>query len=349
MLALLLGEYFYLQLAIRDSSIVRRAIRELKIMEDINVVEFLKRSQKPSIEFSFYRAYDFLGKKGGFFDLTPISSLDCIPYWQIYDTKNTPDIKQNIEMASASMFNRYMNEFVRYGASIPAYGVTIQNVQPQTLDIQANAGSDLELNFDRVKVIEKTNFNHQVPIGLFHEYDIAKVNLIDANVIRNAVNDGINSAGLSSSGSKTNRAACPSACPSEDEVFQEINGMTIFDGENLLKTKISEKITDLKNNLNTILAGTNIQVNFDSIETDSQITPSCSDDLTAESCDAVNYYCKKTCDFAFVGVANVLVSVENTTMKYLIGNEPKTAPLKFRIVDGTQTIVPNTNVCTETI
>lgn len=47
--------------------------------------------------------------------------------------------------------------------------------------------------------------------------------------------------------------------------------------------------------------------------------------------------------------ANVLVTIENKDTEYLVENEPKTIPLKFRIIDGNLITTPPTDVCRETL
>ena len=341
-IAFLVAEFFYLQLGLRDSAIVRRTLRDIKISEDINIMEFLKRAQKPSIEYSFYETYEFLGKRGGFLDLTQISSYDCIPYWQNYNTKNLPDIKQNIEKTSTLIFDMYMNVFKNYGIYTPNYMVLIEDVQPpypQTINIQANSQEDIELTFEKIKVIEKSSFTHQVPIDLFQEYKVAKENLIDTDNIKKTVDEGITSAGLISAGSKTECGVCPS----DEDVFIEINGKGFSVAKNDIKNSIIEKTSNLKNNL--VSTGLEIDIQPDVA---SEITSSCVDTI-GDSCDSEKNWCTKTCNFVFTGVSDVAITVENKTMKYLIGNEFKSIPLKFKIIDGSLTVTPNTNDCGETI
>ena len=348
-LAFLVAEFFYLQAGIRDSAIVRRTFTDIKIIEDINKMEFLKRSQKTSLEFSFHKTYEFLGKRGGFSDLSQIPSYDCIPYWQNYTTKNLPDIKQNMEKTSASFFGVYMNVFRDAAMTIPSYEILIEDVQPpypSTLNIQAKSSDNIELNFEKVNIIEKSNFNYQVPIGLFQEYQVAKENFIDTDIIKktvdDSINDVINSNGLLSTGSKTD---C--GCPSEDAVFTEANKISFTDAKNLIRNNIINKISELQQNVNDKLIGTDIEIK---IEPDviSEITPHCVDTL-GDSCGDDKNLCTRTCNFDFTGFSNVMITVENKNVKYLIGNELKTAPLKFRIIDGSLTIIPSTNGCTENI
>lgn len=346
-LALLICELIFLQVGIRDSAIVRRTTREIKIIENINNMEFLKRAQKPSVGFSFYKAYDFLGKRGGLSDLTNVFSYDCAPYLQNYTTKIIPDLKKNIEITSSLIFNKYMDVFVSKGLSPTDYGVTVEDVQPpypQTLNIDVNCPDNLKIVFEKIQIIEKSNFKHQVPIGLFQEYELAKENLIDTDAIKKTVDDGINSVStnLVLSGSKTD---C--GCPSEEDVFKEINnGKSFSDTNNDIKNEIITKTSDLQQNLNSNL-GPTIEIKIEP-EITTEIKKNCVD-TPGDSCDNGNNYCTKNCNFILTAASNVNISVMNNGMKYFVGEEYKKIPFIFRIIDGNLLITPPTNDCAETI
>lgn len=197
MLTLLVVEMILLQIGIRDSEIVRRTLIEVTILEKINNIEFLKRSQKSALKYSFYGAYDFLGKRGGYLNLNNVQSYDCIPYWRIYDTTIIPDLKDNIEQTTSIIFNDYMDVFRSTEMIVPYYEINIQNVFPlysQVMDIEIDTPDDLMFKKEKLRIIEKSVFSHDIPSGLSQEYNIGDENFIQKDSIKKAVEDGINSA-----------------------------------------------------------------------------------------------------------------------------------------------------------
>lgn len=297
-LVLLVCWFIYLQLGIRDTGFSRRVARETIVIEDINKMEILKRAQKPSLKFAFYGAYDFLGKRGGYFDLTNIQSYDCIPFWQVYDIKNIPDLKGNLSKTASLIFDKYMDVFRTDGFTVPYYEIKMDNIPfpfPQTLNVEMNDQDELVFTVEKVRIADKSDFSNQITSGLSQEFEIANVNLIQTNSIKKAVEDGINSV--------------------------DINGMSQTDAENEIDRSIREKIAELQQN---IVQSTNFDVKIEVLQIDKQISP-----LSA--------------------AANVLVTIKNKNVKYLIGNELKSIPLKFRIIDGSMVVTPTTNDCNENL
>ena len=290
-LVLLVCWCIYLQLGIRDTGIKRKIARETLIIEDINKMEFLKRSQKPSLKFSFYGAYDFLGKRGGYFDLSNIQSYDCVPYWQVYDTKNLPDFKGNMSKTTSIIFNDYMDVFTEEGFTIPYYEIDIESVSfpfPDTINVETDVQDYLVFKLKKIRIADKTDFSIQVLSAFSQEFEIANENLIKTDSIEKTVEDGINSAAT------------------EDEI----------------ENKIHEKIRELEQDIQSS-AGPNFDVKIEIVQIEVEKT-------------------------SLSAAAIVEVTIENKDAKYLIGNELKSIPLKFRIIDGNLDVIPPTNICTET-
>ncbi|MFH8086617.1 MAG: hypothetical protein QW609_02235 [Candidatus Aenigmatarchaeota archaeon] len=93
---------------------VRRAIREARIIEAINKMEFVKRALLISLDFSFYQAsYDICGN-GGFYQ------KDCNPYWRIYDAVYFPEFRENLKMKILEYLNNYANS-LNQEVKVPSY------------------------------------------------------------------------------------------------------------------------------------------------------------------------------------------------------------------------------------
>lgn len=317
LLALIVVEFVILQTAIVDSSELRRAVKETAIAEDINSLEFLKRVQKSAVNYSFYGAYYFLGKHGGYLDFSGIRSYDCIPYWQVYDEKKYPElteIEDNIKKAAEKIFYNYLDSFRTDEISVPYYQLNIKNLPssapfPSEFEVEANANQNLKFESKYVKIEEKGNFSCKVNAGLLSEFISAK-NFIESHDFKKIINDAISEVNLKSSCSLTK-----SSLPSDEDVFsdQNCNGKSSDDAKRLIENKIKEKLKNL---------------NILEVITFSEIYPSCTYTKTDSEYT-------KTCSFSFDAGYNALVKISSYSA-YPLENGIKNFEFNFRILVGTK-------------
>ncbi len=334
-LALLAVEFIVLQIGIRDFASVKRVIQEVAILQVINQMEFLKKAQEQALPYSFYKAYDFVGKRGGYFSLANVDSYNCIPYWRVYDQINVPTqttLLKNITEAASEAFNKYMDEFRGEGGfEIPSYTAEITSIpSPNVFRVKAESSGNLKFSISNLELEEEDRFMDTVPSCLINETRIGKNQFITTDSIKNAIDDAISN--------------ITEDCTNRD---------------NELRNKINQKITSLSTTVDDVevsLSVKNIWVSHSEIEDSSCGYYSCTNSSGTYYCSCGSKccwnessvsYCHKYINYK--GAANVLITVKNTSMEYLIGNERRNIPLKFRVLDGNLIVTPPTNICSETI
>ena len=325
----------FLHFGIRDFGIVIRMVREANIIESINRMELVKRFQDQALIFSLYRSYDFLGERGGFFNLTQVKSLDCIPYWKIYNQEELPDLKKNLKEASKTFFNEYMKAIEQEiaGLDIPEYTTAEINNVNDEIEIKMKATKELVMKFSNLEIKDEANLKTTVQSALFKEFETSKEKIIDTNIVKDTVLDAINSLNFKSSHSKEG-----SDCPSDEEVFEDANGVTIDEAENMIRERITEKISELESNLTDDFITEGLSIDVETTNVGSEVTSDCSEQPDNETCTTF-------CNFDYLGFADVLITVKNENKQFLIENELKPISFKFRVIDGNLEVEPNTNTC----
>jgi len=319
LLSLIIAEFVILQTSIVDSSEIIRAAKETAIAEDINNLEFLKRAQKYTLNYSFYGSYYFLGKRGGYLNFVNVKSYDCTPYWQFYDEKKYPsfsEITNNLKEASQRIFYNYLDNFRTEEIAVPFHEIIIKNMPssesqafPSYLDVDVRARVNLRFESKYVKIEDKGDFSGKVDAGLLNEYIRAK-NFIESHDFKQIVIDAIKEANLKNVCSLT-----ASQIPSDEAVFSssDCNGKSFSEARNLIETKIREKLASL---------------GIGDVITTSEITPTCS--YTKSDSQYT-----KNCNFNFDAGYNALIKIVSD-LRYPLENEIKNFEFKFRVLVGTK-------------
>jgi hypothetical protein len=226
---------------------------------------------------------------------------------------------------------------------------TIPNFQATTV-----TSNNLVFEREKIKIEESGIFSQNITAGLLYEHYFGNQTFVEnekiKEAIRDAINDVINEKNLKSSG--LFRGCISGDCPSDEEIFYQTNGITTTDVETLIKSKIREKLENLENELSIPQKR---EIDIES-EVKSKVVLECSD-CVSEGCGCptccsevcsedpktgkiicvcpCNDLClkKKTCNFYYFGAVNASITITNLENKFLIGNELKPTPLKFRIIE----------------
>jgi hypothetical protein len=118
----LITEIIVLKWGLIESNLLFRSLRERAILSSINKFGFAKRFQTQALTFSFYKTYEVLGERGGYYQFPGnLKSRACIPYWKIYDEKFVPNIKKEMGDVAVKIFNKYMQSKIDENLQFPSY------------------------------------------------------------------------------------------------------------------------------------------------------------------------------------------------------------------------------------
>lgn len=198
LLALILVEFLYLNFSIVESSSARRVIREILILENIDSLEFIKRSQEQALRFSFYKAYEVLGERGGSYDLSKVINRDGTAYWRVYDETKVPsqeNMKTDLENVAADIFNKYMTQLESESITIPSYSVKVVEIGPTEIKVEAVASGNLKFEVKNVNISESGGFVTYLPSVLFSERNIGEEKFVQSDPIKAVIQNAINSIG----------------------------------------------------------------------------------------------------------------------------------------------------------
>lgn len=237
-----------------------------------------------------------------------------------------------------------------------------------TLEATAITSSNLVFEREKIKIEESGKFSQNISAGLLYEHYLGKLYFITQNNISESIQEAITVTDLQSTGSLT--GTCGGGCPSIDDVFSDANGISIEDAKILIKNKIEEKIKELENELNQKWKKLDFTITLEDIKSDVRndgcpvtydscticlapceipetTCPPCPTDeegnclapcqITYNTCPPCptqsSTKCTRTCNFYYYGAVDTLITIKNLEKKFLIGNQFKTTPLKFRVIE----------------
>lgn len=219
-----------------------RTVRESRMVEKINDVEFVKKAMQQAVPYSFYEASFSVLKFGGFCKYNDpnscredckipkeVPSLECIPWWRTYDKIYSPDLEsKNINIFLSYLSNRTSKIYDEYAASMPISTPKYcpqppGNVKVEELNgwFQINAssedkGSTMSLVGEFFEITDSANFTDNVRISTTEIYRFGKERFVD--------NDGIKTAFVEAEEEMPN-ACCDltkSECEGETNCCREI-------------------------------------------------------------------------------------------------------------------------------
>lgn len=164
------------------SSISKRAMMEVNVIDGINKVELTKIALEQSLKNSFYQASYLVSEQGGYYDLIDVDSYDCIPYWRVYDDATLPDYENNLEQTTLHFFNKYADSF-EGEADIPDYNsVSVEKVSGKT-KVKASSDEQLKLSRPMVEVSDNSELTTEVKLRTLRLFQIGKENFVDNDLL----------------------------------------------------------------------------------------------------------------------------------------------------------------------
>ena len=150
--------------AIGENESVVRSVREREIIKLINDMEWNKRVMPQVLEHSFYQASYSLASKGGYFNSNEVPSLDCVPYWKIYDKIYLPE---NIEENFNKTFIKYLNDYANaLRLSLPRYNINYQE-NDNGIFVTLTSDENLEMERGIAKIEDESDFSGQFDTNVF--------------------------------------------------------------------------------------------------------------------------------------------------------------------------------------
>ena len=143
------------------STVSKRAMIEVNVIDAINKIELKKISLSKALKYSFYQVSYILSKFGGYSDLSDqsiVKSYECIPYWREYPVLSYPGFSY-IEETTAQFLSTYSKN-MNDESSNPIYDSVA--VRKNKFDQTEVSASDQDIIIDRDKIdVEVSTFLNQ--------------------------------------------------------------------------------------------------------------------------------------------------------------------------------------------
>lgn len=158
----------------RSESVIR-AEKETTIIKAINIVEFAKRSVSQALAYSFNQgAYD-VASRGGYFNLTDVHSLSCVPYWREYSEEKYPDFEENLKNSTLGVFDTYKAFLNSINVNVPKYEeVYINRNDDESLTVSVSSSENLNYKSPAFEINDVSDAKADVKMKLFKLFDVGK-------------------------------------------------------------------------------------------------------------------------------------------------------------------------------
>lgn len=158
----------------RSESVIR-AEKETTIIKAINIVEFAKRSVSQALAYSFNQAAYDVASRGGYFNLTNVHSLSCVPYWREYSEEKYPDFEENLKNSTLSVFDTYRAFLNSINVNVPKYEeVYINRNDDDTLTVSVSSSGNLNYKSSAFEINDVSDSKADAKIKLFKLFDVGK-------------------------------------------------------------------------------------------------------------------------------------------------------------------------------
>jgi len=349
-----IGTYFFILASNLEN--VRRSTIERGIVAEINEVEFLKQNLHQALDYSFYQSkYDVAGLGGYNKIITNAPKHNNLPYWRTYGDTFMPQYIGNLEDRTLEIYNIYTNSIKTDIIKSEASELTVEKSASSTYASVTAFSDPIKLEKPNLTIEESGTIKEIIQTNIFDQFNVGKVNFVDTNPdpILQTVLDTITDSGLEGIGTLTYHCN-PDRYPTDEEVFEDTNGMPIGDAEYLIKDLIKNNIADLENNLK-LKYGLNFDIHLSFIDDDiqsevetlckhssgdSDCCYKCYDDAGAEYCCGTWY--ESFCKFHYFGAARVLVSITDKTKTYAVYDgttDLRNIKLNFYVVSGNKELI----------
>ena len=169
------------------STVSKRAMIEVNVIDAINKIELKKISLSKALKYSFYQVSYILSKFGGYSDLSDqsiVKSYECIPYWREYPVLSYPGFSY-IEETTAQFLSTY-SKSMNDESSNPIYeSVAVKKNKFDQTEVFAS-GQDITVDRDKIDVKVSSFLNQTLDDRIAKMYSDAERIFI--------INDGIKTA-----------------------------------------------------------------------------------------------------------------------------------------------------------
>jgi hypothetical protein len=154
---------------------VIRAEKETTIIKAINMVEFAKRFVSQALAYSFNQAAYDVASRGGYFSLTDVHSLSCIPYWKEYSEEKYPDFEENLKNSILGVFDTYRAFLNSINVNVPEYeDVGISRNDDDSLTVSISSSENLNYKSLAFEINDISDSKADANIKLFKLFDVGK-------------------------------------------------------------------------------------------------------------------------------------------------------------------------------
>ena len=152
---------------VRADNIVR-VLKEEEVISSVNNMEYAKRGLSEAVTYSLNQASYDIGRRGGYFNPPSETSLDCIPYWNVFGKSYAPDFKGELQANLLRIFNAYGTSL---GIDVPKYDTVTFDQKDSELNLTSSGKLTDQEDFFTVR--DSANFVQSADLRIFKLYSAA--------------------------------------------------------------------------------------------------------------------------------------------------------------------------------